>query len=112
EERKPITSLEAEMARAFPPQEGVGEKPPGRAADVVRGDPQALSKAEVVVDETYTIPIEHHNPMELHATIAEWSGSKLTLHDKTQWVANVQGNLAMAFGIPVEDVHVISPYVG
>jgi xanthine dehydrogenase YagR molybdenum-binding subunit len=117
DERKPVTSVEVEMARAFPPQEGLGRDPqtgrqPGRAADVVRGDPEALSKAEVVVDETYTIPIQHHNPMELHATIAEWSGGKLTLHDKTQWVPNVQGHIAIVFGIPVEDVHVVCPYIG
>jgi xanthine dehydrogenase YagR molybdenum-binding subunit len=113
EERKPATSLEAEMARAFPPQEGLGDKPlMGRFADTLRGDPQALSKAEVVVDETYTIPIEHHNPMELLSTIAQWTGDKLTVHDKTQWVPNVQEHLALVFGIPQEDVHVISPFVG
>ncbi len=112
DEKKPVTSVEAEMASAFPPQEGLGEHPPGRAADVVRGDAQALSKAEVVVDETYTIPIEHHNPMELLSTIAEWSGSKLTLHDKTQWVSNVQGHIALVFGIPAENVQVICPFIG
>jgi xanthine dehydrogenase YagR molybdenum-binding subunit len=113
DEAKPVTSVEAEMARAFPPQEGLGEHPPlGRFADVVRGDPQALSKAEVVVDETYTIPIEHHNPMELLSTIAVWTDGKLTVHDKTQWVPNVQQNLAVAFSIPEEDVHVINPFVG
>jgi xanthine dehydrogenase YagR molybdenum-binding subunit len=113
DERKPVTSVEEEMSRAFPPQEGLLKEPPqGRPADVVRGDPDALRKAEVSIDETYTIPIEHHNPMELLSTIAEWSGNKLTLHDKTQWVPNTQGHLAMVFGIPEEDVHVISPFVG
>ena len=113
DERKPVTSLEAEMARAFPPQEGLEKNPPmERPADVARGDPRALSKAEVSVDETYTIPIEHHNPMELLSTIAEWREGKLTVHDKTQWVCNVQDHLAVVFGIPVEDVRVINPYVG
>jgi xanthine dehydrogenase YagR molybdenum-binding subunit len=113
DERKPVTSVEAEMARAFPPQEGLVERPPlGRFADVVRGDPSALSKAEVVVDETYTIPIEHHNPMELLSTTAEWRGGKLTVHDKTQWVPNVQKHLAIVFGIPEADVHVVNPFVG
>src|SRR4051794_26485709 len=70
DERKPVTSVEAELAHAFPPHEGGENAPYERFADVVRGDPQALSKAEVVVDETYTIPIEHHNPMELLSTIA------------------------------------------
>ena len=114
DERKPATSLEAEIARAFPPQEGLmKESPTERPADVVRGDPNALSKAEVVIDETYTIPIETHNPMELLSTIAQWSSDgKLTVHDKTQWVPNTQGYLALVFGIPETDVHVISPFVG
>lgn len=113
DEGKPATSLEAEMARAFPPQEGlIKESPTERPADVVRGDPDALSKAEVVIDETFTIPIEHHNPMELLSTIAEWSNGKLTLHDKTQWVPNTQGYMAMVFGLREEDVRVISPFVG
>jgi len=112
DERKPVTSLEAEIAHAFPPQEGGKDSPTGRFADVVRGDPQALSKAEVVIDETYTIPIEHHNPMELLSTVAEWSGNKLTVHDKTQWVPNVQEHLSIVFGIPVGDVHVINPFTG
>ncbi|HKR14886.1 MAG TPA: xanthine dehydrogenase family protein molybdopterin-binding subunit [Pyrinomonadaceae bacterium] len=113
DERKPVTNVEAEMARAFPPREGLMKEPPtGRPADYMRGDPNALSKAEVSVDETYTIPIEHHNPMELLSTIAEWSGNKLTLHDKTQWVPNTQMHVAMVFGIPEQNVRVISPFVG
>lgn len=113
ETSKHITSVEDEIARAFPPQEGLLKPPPtGRPADVVRGDPDALSKAQVVVDETYTIPIEHHNPMELLSTIAEWSGNKLTLHDKTQWVPNTQSYVALVFGLREDDVHVISPFVG
>lgn len=113
DEGKHVTKLETEMARAFPPQEGLMKEPPtGRPADYQRGEPNALSKAEVVVDETYTIPIEHHNPMELLSTIAEWSGGKLTLHDKTQWVPNTQMHVAKVFGIPEENVRVISPFVG
>jgi len=113
EESQHVTSVEDEMARAFPSQDGLRKEPMmGRFADLVRGDPEALSKAEVVIDETYTIPIEHHNPMELLSTIAEWSGNKLTLHDKTQWVFNTQRHVALVFGINEEDVHVICPFVG
>lgn len=113
DEQKPVTSVEEELSRAFPPQEGLlKESPTGRPADVVRGDPDALRKAEVSIDETYTIPIEHHNPMELLSTIAEWTGDRLTVHDKTQWVPNTQMHLALVFGIPEENVRVISPFVG
>jgi xanthine dehydrogenase YagR molybdenum-binding subunit len=50
--------------------------------------------------------------MELHATLAVWDGPKLTLYDKTQWVDNVQRQVAAAFGIPTDDVRVLSPFVG
>jgi xanthine dehydrogenase YagR molybdenum-binding subunit len=59
-----------------------------RPAETRRGDPQgALAAAEVKVDQSYVIPRENHNPIEMHATIAAWEGDRLTLWDKTQWVA-------------------------
>ncbi|MGI6853716.1 xanthine dehydrogenase family protein molybdopterin-binding subunit [Mesorhizobium sp. 1B3] len=78
-----------------------------------RGDPEgALAAAEVKVDATYVIPRENHNPIEMHATIAAWEGDRLTLWDKTQWVSGVAGEIAAIFGIPSENVHVVSPFVG
>ena len=64
------------------------------------------------VEETYSHPDEYHNAMELHATVAAWDGNKLTLYDKTQWVDNVQQQVAAAFGIDKDDVRVVSPFVG
>ena len=81
--------------------------------DYTRGDPdKEFAAAEVRVEQTYTHPDEHHNPMELHATVAVWEGQKLTLYDKTQWVDNVQKQAAATFGIPTENVRVLSPFVG
>ena len=78
-----------------------------------RGDPEgALAAAEVKVDQTYVIPRENHNPIEMHATIAAWDGDRLTLWDKTQWVHNVADEIAAVFGIPAENVRVVSPFVG
>jgi xanthine dehydrogenase YagR molybdenum-binding subunit len=78
-----------------------------------RGDPQgALAAAEAKVDQTYVIPRENHNPIELHATVAAWDGDRLTLWDKTQWVDNVAAEMAAVFGVPAENVRVISPFVG
>ena len=73
---------------------------------------RALAAAEVKVDQTYVIPRENHNPIEMHATIAAWDGDRLTLWDKTQWVHNVADEIAAVFGIPAENVRVISPFVG
>ncbi|EHK55719.1 xanthine dehydrogenase family protein molybdopterin-binding subunit [Allomesorhizobium alhagi] len=78
-----------------------------------RGDHEkALAGAEVNVDETYVIPRENHNPIEMHATIAAWEGDHLTLWDKSQWVHGVADEIGAVFGIPAENIHVVSPFVG
>ena len=69
----------------------------------------ALATAEVKVEQTYVIPRENHNPIEMHATIAAWDGDRLTLWDKTQWVHNTADEIAAVFGIPAENIRVISP---
>jgi xanthine dehydrogenase YagR molybdenum-binding subunit len=82
-------------------------------ADKSRGDAdEALASAPIKVDVTYDIARENHNPMEPHATIAAWNGERLTLWSKTQFVVNEQQEIAAVFGIPVENVHVICPFVG
>ncbi|QNP68104.1 xanthine dehydrogenase family protein molybdopterin-binding subunit [Streptomyces roseirectus] len=78
-----------------------------------RGDAEAgLREAPVRLDLTYRMVRNHHNPMEPHATIARWDGGKLTVWDKTQWVVGTQTELAAVFGLPLESVRVISPFVG
>ncbi|MGD9618015.1 MAG: xanthine dehydrogenase family protein molybdopterin-binding subunit [Alphaproteobacteria bacterium] len=78
-----------------------------------RGDPEgALAASEVQVDQTYVIPRENHNPIEMHATIAAWDGDRLTLWDKSQYVYGVADEIAAVFGIAAEDVRVVSPFVG
>jgi xanthine dehydrogenase YagR molybdenum-binding subunit len=109
-----VTDFTAAAAKAYPPS---GPKSSDRGSkkpsDYQRGEPEkALAAAEVKVEGTYTHPAEYHNPMEMHATVAAWDGPKLTLHDKTQWVDNVQEQVALAFGMRKEDVRVLSPFVG
>ena len=85
----------------------------GPPPETRRGDPEgALAAAEVKIDQTYVIPRENHNPIEMFATIAAWDGDRLTLWDKTQWVNNTADEIASVFGIPAENIRVISPFVG
>ncbi|GGQ29808.1 xanthine dehydrogenase family protein molybdopterin-binding subunit [Streptosporangium pseudovulgare] len=85
----------------------------GYPADTELGDPDAaLAAAPVLVDATYRTPAEHNNPMEPHATVAVWSGDGLTLHDSTQGVSALRETIAPLFGMPPENVRVISPHVG
>lgn len=81
--------------------------------DSHRGDVEkAFASAPVKLDQTYVTPAESHNPIELHATTAIWDGSKLTLYESSQGVVNLQGVLAQMFGLPKENVRVITKFVG
>ena len=78
-----------------------------------RGDPdQALSTAPVVVDQTYSTPVETHNPMEMHGTVAVWDGDDLTLYECSQGVVNHRTVMSEVLGVPVENVRVISRFIG
>ncbi len=72
----------------------------------------AFASAPVKLDQTYVTPAETHNPLELHATTAIWDGTTLTLYESSQGVVNLQGVLAQVFGLPRENVRVISRFVG
>jgi xanthine dehydrogenase YagR molybdenum-binding subunit len=78
-----------------------------------RGDAEAaFANAPVKLDQTYVTPAETHNPIELQATIAIWDGPRLTLYEESQGVFNMRGVLAQMFGLPKENVRVITKFVG
>jgi xanthine dehydrogenase YagR molybdenum-binding subunit len=107
---EPVTSMDAVLDQAYPPKHfRNGERPP----DSRRGDPDsAFDGAAAKLDATYITPVEHHNPMEPHATIARWDGDRLTVWTATQGISGAQQTLATLFGIDQNDVHVICPFVG
>ena len=85
----------------------------GFPTDTEEGDvDEALSSAAVKLDETYTTPMEHNNPMEPHTTIAVWEGGDLTLYDSTQGVHTVRRKIARIFGLDRDRVRVVAPHVG
>ncbi len=71
-----------------------------------------MAAGEVKVDQVYTTPVQNHNPMEPHATIAQWDGAILTVHDATQYISGVKQTLAKTFGLPDDNVRVICPFTG
>ena len=66
----------------------------------------------VVVDETYVTPVETHNPMEMHGTVAVWDGDNLTLYESSQGVVNHRTVMSEVLGVPRENVRVISRFIG
>jgi xanthine dehydrogenase YagR molybdenum-binding subunit len=78
-----------------------------------RGDPdQALGSAPIVIDETYVTPVETHNPMEMHGTVAVWDGDSVTLYESSQGVVNHRTVMSEVLGVPRENVRVISRFIG
>ncbi|WP_433802799.1 xanthine dehydrogenase family protein molybdopterin-binding subunit [Actinomycetospora sp. CA-084318] len=85
----------------------------GQPADSGQGDPEAaLAAAPVVVRASYATPMEHHNPMEPHATTATWVDGRLEVREASQGVALARQTLATLFDVEVGDVTVRSPHVG
>lgn len=108
---KPLTDTMNLLAQAYEPPPDNPQNPPKGPKQ--RGNPEAaLKTAPVKIEAEYTIPIEHHNPMEMHGAIAAWEADKLTIFDKSQYVYNVRNHLASIFGIAPENVQVVSPFVG
>jgi xanthine dehydrogenase YagR molybdenum-binding subunit len=89
--------------------------PPGGndPADTAVGDfANAFAAAPVQLDVTYTTPLQSHAMMEPHATLAAWNGDKLTLHTANQMLNQGQKAVATTLKIPLENVRLISPYIG
>ncbi|MCG7400307.1 aldehyde oxidoreductase molybdenum-binding subunit PaoC [Caballeronia zhejiangensis] len=72
----------------------------------------AFAAAPVQLDATYSTPDHAHAMMEPHASMAVWSGDKLTLWTSNQMVDWSRADVALTLGIPKENVRLISPYVG
>ena len=86
---------------------------PNFPTDTLTGDVEAsLARAEVVVDQTYSTPAEHNNPMEPHATTAYWDGDRLTVYDSNQGATRVHQALVHLFGLDDSGVRVVSEHVG
>lgn len=81
--------------------------------DAIRGDvKQALLKTEFKVEEVYETPVEHHHPMEPHATIAVWEGSNLTLYNSSQIIYGAQSAAANTLNLKPENVRIVSTHIG
>jgi xanthine dehydrogenase YagR molybdenum-binding subunit len=111
EEAPHETNLLLHRDRAHHPKSlKAGYSPPPKP----RGDaPGAWDAAPAKVDvETYS-GVEHHNPMEMHATtVLRAPDGHLTIYDKTQGSQNSQWYVRHVFGLSSKKVTVLNPYVG
>ena len=86
---------------------------PGHPAEVRHGDVEAgLAAAAQRIDAVYETPAQYHNAMEPHAIVAAWDGDKLSIDMPTQGLVMAQARIAGLFGIPPENIHIRSPFLG
>jgi xanthine dehydrogenase YagR molybdenum-binding subunit len=110
---KETPNVEADLKADDDPNEVTTSYGPEKRLQSERGDPEkAFASAPVKLDQTYVTPSETHNPIELQAAIAMWDGDKLTLYEESQAIFNMRGVLAQMFGLPKENVRVITKFVG
>lgn len=53
-----------------------------------------------------------HSPIETHSALAQWEGAKVTVWASTQSPFGLQGEIARRFEMELDDVRVISPFLG
>jgi len=105
------TNLMTHLDRAFKPSRlKAGYSPPPSP----KGDANAaFAAAPVKLDAEYYSGVEHHNPMEMHAsTVIRRADGHLTIYDKTQGSQNSRWVVSRVFGLSKDKVTVRNPYVG
>jgi xanthine dehydrogenase YagR molybdenum-binding subunit len=91
-----------------PPAVGVGSPAEAHHGDVAAG----LAAASHRIDATYETPPQYHNAMEPHAIVAAWDGDTLSVDTPSQGLTMAQDRLAGLFGIPPQNIHIRSPFLG
>ncbi|WEX09755.1 xanthine dehydrogenase family protein molybdopterin-binding subunit [Chelativorans sp. AA-79] len=72
----------------------------------------ALADSAVRIEAEYRTPREYHVPIEPHGLVARWDGDHLTVWEPSQWTHGMARNYAELFGLPDENVRLVSPFIG
>src|SRR3982074_2842251 len=106
-------NVEDKLTADDDPDEVMTSYGPMKRVQSERGDAAgAFASASVKLDQTYVTPAETHVPIELQGSTAMWDGDKLTIYEESQAVFNMRTVLAQMFGLPKENVRVITKFVG
>ena len=115
-EQTPSASFDSPGVTVKPanPQPREGDEQGGQQEEDPKiGDAEtAFASAPVKLDQRYSTPIQHHNPIELFTTTASWTDGKLTVWESTQNTWGFKNGLAEQLGLDPADVRIISPYIG
>jgi xanthine dehydrogenase YagR molybdenum-binding subunit len=106
---EPALSFDGTKPQAERPSDVMGEP---SVLEVGKGK-KGLDEGDARVDHVYRTPRYNHNAIEPHATTAFWNADgKLSVLDASQSVNTAGKTLAQIFRLRLEDVQVVSAYVG
>lgn len=109
EDERPSASFDSKGVKMEP----AAGKSPMFKEDAKAGDfDAAWADATVKIDEKYSTPTQHHNPIELFSTTAIWQGDQLTIHEPSQNVTGWKVELARQLKLDPANVRIVSPYIG
>jgi len=81
-------------------------------ADAALAGKLPAATCDVIVSETFQTQTVDHAFLDLEAGIARWDGIQLTIHASGQWAHEECRLVALALGLPVEAVRIITPATG
>lgn len=85
----------------------------GKPSVYERGDVETgFAEADTVVEDTFTTQVTVHNPTEVHCSVVNWDGDRLTVWDSTQGIFSVRDTVASSLKISASHVRVIKNYMG
>ncbi|MFP4635432.1 MAG: xanthine dehydrogenase family protein molybdopterin-binding subunit [Nitriliruptoraceae bacterium] len=119
----PVTALEDDAERIHPDLADYPHVPwfyPQAGTNIAhwrklrRGDVEAgFGDADVVLEDTYTVPRYAHAAIEPHAVVAQMSpAGRLTVWSASQSPYTQRNLFAEALGLSHQDIRVVTPYVG
>jgi carbon-monoxide dehydrogenase large subunit len=74
---------------------------------------EGFLKSDVIVEDTYSVPMIQHAPLETHAATAKLDpDGSMTIWSSTQSPFYIRGELARALGIPMNRIRIICLRVG
>jgi xanthine dehydrogenase YagR molybdenum-binding subunit len=86
---------------------------PENGPDPKKGDAAAaFAAAPVKIDQRYSTPTQHHNPIELFTSTCAWSNGKLTVYEPSQFMWGTKASVAKQLKVKPDDVRAISRFVG
>ena len=72
----------------------------------------AFARASRVIEGDYAYPMTFAYPMEPYVAVADYAQEGITIHSCAQHPYIVRHDVANVFGVPLNRVRIISPYVG